>query len=86
MTEICGCSRRNLGVCVTQNIPFVLVGAIRDGGPLPESIGDGHEAAKEMQKLAKKATTVNCMATMLHTIDTNVQDFITLLAKGLKVM
>ena len=118
--------------CVKKNIPFVLAGSIRDDGPLPEVIGDAYEAANQMRKLVKKATTVICMATMLHTIATgnmtpsfrvtedkeirpvylytvdidefvvnklldrgslsattivtNVQDFVTLIAKGLKVM
>ena len=118
--------------CVKKNIPFVLAGSIRDDGPLPEVIGDAYEAANQMRKLVKKATTVICMATMLHTIATgnmtpsfrvtedkevrpvylytvdidefvvnklldrgslsattivtNVQDFVTLVAKGLKAM
>ena len=118
--------------CVKNNIPFVLAGSIRDDGPLPEVIADVYEAANAMRNVAKKATTVICMATMLHTIATgnmtpsfrvqqdgtirpvylyavdvdefvvnklldrgslcattvvaNVQDFITLVAKGLNLM
>ena len=118
--------------CVKNRIPFVLAGSIRDDGPLPEVIGDVYEAANAMRSVVKKATTVICMATMLHTIATgnmtpcfrvqedgtvrpvylyavdvdefvvnklldrgslsaktivaNVQDFITLVAKGLKLM
>ena len=118
--------------CVKQDIPIVLAGSIRDDGPLPEVISDANEAACAMRELAKKATTVICMATMLHTIATgnmtpsyrvmedgeirpvylytvdadefvvnklldrgslaattvvtNVQDFITLVAKGLEVI
>lgn len=118
--------------CVKNNIPFVLAGSIRDDGPLPEVIGDVYEAANAMRGVVKKATTVICMATMLHTIATgnmtpsfrvledgsirpvylyavdidefvvnklldrgslsaktvvaNVQDFITLVAKGLNLM
>ncbi len=56
--------------CVKNNIPFVLAGSIRDDGPLPEVIGDAYEAASQMRGLVKKATTVICMATMLHTIAT----------------
>ena len=56
--------------CVKNNVPFVLAGSIRDDGPLPEVIGDVYEAANEMRKLVKNATTVICMATMLHTIAT----------------
>lgn len=118
--------------CVKNDVPFVLAGSIRDDGPLPEVIGDVYEAANAMRQIAKKSTTVICMATMLHTIATgnmtpsfrvqadgsirpvyiyaididefvvnklldrgslsaktivtNVQDFITLVAKGLKLM
>ena len=118
--------------CVKHHIPFVLAGSIRDDGPLPEVIGDVYKAADEMRALVKKATTVICLATMLHTIATgnltpsyrvmedgtvrpvylyavdadefvvnklldrgslsattmvaNVQDFITLVAKGMGVM
>ena len=56
--------------CVKNNVPFVLAGSIRDDGPLPEVIGDVYEAASEMRNLVKGATTVICMATMLHTIAT----------------
>lgn len=56
--------------CVKNNIPYVLAGSIRDDGPLPEVITDACEAAKEMRKHASRATTVICMATMLHTIAT----------------
>lgn len=56
--------------CVKNNVPFVLAGSIRDDGPLPEVIGDVYQAASEMRDLVKKATTVICMATMLHTIAT----------------
>lgn len=118
--------------CVKNNVPIVLAGSIRDDGPLPEVIGDAYQAADTMRNLVRKATTVICLATMLHTIATgnmtpsfrvtedgtvrpvylytvdadefvvnklldrgslcattivtNVQDFITLVAKGLKVI
>ena len=55
---------------VKNNVPFVLAGSIRDDGPLPEVIGDVYEAANAMRGLVKNATTVICMATMLHTIAT----------------
>lgn len=54
--------------CVKNNVPFVLAGSIRDDGPLPEVIADVYEAASRMRDLLKNATTVICMATMLHTI------------------
>lgn len=56
--------------CVKNNVPFVLAGSIRDDGPLPEVVADAYEAASQMRQLVKKATTVICMATMLHTIAT----------------
>lgn len=56
--------------CVKKGVPFVLAGSIRDDGPLPEVIGDVYAAAEAMRGLVKKATTVICMATMLHTIAT----------------
>ncbi len=54
--------------CVRKGVPFVLGGSIRDDGPLPETIGDVYQAQNEMRNLVRKATTVICMATMLHTI------------------
>ena len=117
---------------IKNNVPYVLTGSIRDDGPLPEVIGDAYEGQNAMRGLVKKATTVICLATMLHTIATgnmtpaytldeagqvrpvflycvdasefminkltdrgslssvgivtNVQDFITIIAKGLGVM
>ena len=56
--------------CVKNDVPFVLAGSIRDDGPLPEVISDAYEAASAMRNLVKDATTVICMATMLHTIAT----------------
>ena len=118
--------------CVKHHVPLVLTGSIRDDGPLPEVIGDVYKGQDEMRKLTSKATTVICLATMLHTIATgnmtpsfrvmedgtvrpvflytvdadefvvnklldrgslaattivtNVQDFIAIVAKGLKVV
>lgn len=56
--------------CVKNHVPFVLTGSIRDDGPLPEVYGDVYEGAAAMRGLVKKATTVICLATMLHTIAT----------------
>ena len=117
--------------CVKKNIPIVLTGSIRDDGPIPEVIGDVYEGQDAMRRVLRKATSVICLATMLHTIAagnmtpsfrvmkdktirpvylytvdadefvvnklldrgslaattivTNVQDFITIVAKGLNV-
>ena len=53
---------------VRRNVPFVLSGSIRDDGPLPEVVGNAYEAQDRMRAQARQATTVICMATMLHTI------------------
>lgn len=51
-------------------IPYVLGGSIRDDGPLPPVYGNVYEAQDAMRNEIRKATTVICMATMLHTIAT----------------
>lgn len=56
--------------CVKNKIPFVLTGSIRDDGPLPEVIGNAYEGQTAMRQMVEKATTVVCLATMLHTIAT----------------
>lgn len=53
-----------------NNVPYVLAGSIRDDGPLPEVTGDVYEAQNKMRAHVRKATTVICMATTLHTIAT----------------
>ena len=55
---------------VRQKVPFVLTGSIRDDGPLPEVIGDVYQGQDAMRQLVRKATTIVCMATQLHTIAT----------------
>ena len=59
-----------MAALVRRDIPFVLAGSIRDDGPLPEVIGDAYKSQTKMYKLIHKATTIVCMATMLHTIAT----------------
>ena len=56
--------------CVKNDVPIVLAGSIRDDGPIPEVIGDVYEAQNAMRSVIKGATTVICLATMLHTIAT----------------
>lgn len=56
--------------CVKKDVPFVLAGSIRDDGPLPEVYADVYAAQDAMRGLIRKATTVICMATALHTIAT----------------
>ena len=54
--------------CVQKNVPFVLTGSIRDDGPLPEVYSDVYRGQDAMRALVRKATTVICVATQLHTI------------------
>lgn len=54
--------------CINNDIPLVLAGSIRDDGPLPPVFGDVYEAQDEMRKHTRKATTLICLATTLHTI------------------
>lgn len=56
--------------CVKNNIPFVLAGSIRDDGPMNNVINDVSLVQDEMRKHTKKATTVVCLASQLHTIAT----------------
>ena len=56
--------------CVKHKVPFVLTGSIRDDGPLPEVYADAYQGAAAMRNIVRSATTVICLATMLHTIAT----------------
>ncbi|MBP5298297.1 MAG: hypothetical protein J6Z09_04025, partial [Lachnospiraceae bacterium] len=53
-----------------KNVPYVLAGSIRDDGPLPPVFGNVYTAQDRMRDQVRDATTVICMATMLHTIAT----------------
>ena len=59
-----------LYACVRQNVPFVLTSSIRDDGPLPEVVANAYEGQNAMRAQVRQATTVICLATMLHTIAT----------------
>lgn len=56
--------------CVKNKVPVVLAGSIRDDGPLPGVIADVYAAQDAMRQHTKKATTVLCLATQLHSIAT----------------
>lgn len=56
--------------CIKNDIPLILAGSIRDDGPLPSVIPNVYDAQDVMRSYCKKATTVICMATQLHTIAT----------------
>ena len=53
---------------VTQKIPYVLAGSIRDDGPLPGVISDTLEAQTAMRDHTVKATGAVFIATALHAI------------------
>jgi lysine-ketoglutarate reductase/saccharopine dehydrogenase-like protein (TIGR00300 family) len=55
---------------VQKGIPFVLAGSIRDDGPLPEVFANVYAAQDAMRAQVRRATTVVCLATQLHTIAT----------------
>ncbi len=54
--------------CRKHDVPVVLAGSIRDDGPLPQVMPDVYAAQNAMREHARKATTVICMATQLHSI------------------
>jgi lysine-ketoglutarate reductase/saccharopine dehydrogenase-like protein (TIGR00300 family) len=56
--------------CIGKNVPFVLAGSIRDDGPLPETLADAYRAQDAMRNQVRRATTVICLATQLHSIAT----------------
>lgn len=56
--------------CVKNDVPFVLAGSIRDDGPLPEVNSSSNLVQDEMRAHTKKATTIVCLASQLHTIAT----------------
>lgn len=54
--------------CVKNQVPFILSSSIRDDGPLPEVIHSAYESQDVMRQHTRKATTLICLATQLHTI------------------
>lgn len=54
--------------CAIRRVPLVLVGSIRDDGPLPEVYADVYAGAAAMREQIRDATTVICLATTLHAI------------------
>ncbi len=56
--------------CEKHGVPYILGGSIRDDGPLPPVYADVYAAQDAMRNEIRTATTVICMATMLHTIAT----------------
>jgi lysine-ketoglutarate reductase/saccharopine dehydrogenase-like protein (TIGR00300 family) len=56
--------------CVTNNVPFVLAGSLRDDGPLPDTITDMNQAQDAYAEMLKPAGLVLCLGSMLHSIAT----------------
>lgn len=56
--------------CVKAGIPYVLAGSLRDDGPLPETEMDMLRAQKAYMAMAREASLVIMLSTMLHSIAT----------------
>jgi lysine-ketoglutarate reductase/saccharopine dehydrogenase-like protein (TIGR00300 family) len=54
--------------CVKNDVPFVLVGSIRDDGPLPDTIMDLIQGQEEYAKHIKGADMILMLSSMLHSI------------------
>ena len=54
--------------CVTNDVPYVLAGSIRDDGPLPDTITDAIEAQNAIREQAHDADLVIMLATLLHSV------------------
>ncbi|NKE36755.1 TIGR00300 family protein [Natronococcus sp. JC468] len=54
--------------CVTNDVPFVLAGSIRDDGPLPDTITDSIEAQNAIREQAQEADLVLMLSTLLHSV------------------
>ena len=54
--------------CVTNNIPFVLAGSIRDDGPLPDTVMDLVEAQRLYSEQIRGADMILMLSSMLHSI------------------
>jgi lysine-ketoglutarate reductase/saccharopine dehydrogenase-like protein (TIGR00300 family) len=54
--------------CVTNNVPYVLAGSLRDDGPLPDTITDMNTAQDLCAQHIRGAGLVLCLGSMLHSI------------------
>ncbi len=54
--------------CVTNDVPFVLCGSIRDDGPLPDVITNVLDATDAMREVVREADVCLMVATMLHSV------------------
>ena len=53
---------------ITQQVPYVLAGSIRDDGPLPDTLMDLVEAQERYEELLRDVKLVLMLSTMLHSI------------------
>ncbi len=65
-----GVSDGIIASCHACGVPVVLVGSVRDDGPLPEVHANVYEGQDAMRACTDRATTVICLATTLHAIAT----------------
>lgn len=68
--EVGALKRGVMHALVTNNVPFVLAGSIRDDGPLPDVITDSVAAQEAMRQSIKGVNIVLMLSTMLHSIAT----------------
>jgi len=54
--------------CVTNDVPYVIAGSIRDDGPLPDTITDAVEAQNAIREQAHEADMVLMLSTLLHSV------------------
>jgi hypothetical protein len=57
-----------MAAVISQSVPCVLAGSIRDDGPISDVVHDVLAAQDGMRALASRATTVVALATQLHAI------------------
>jgi lysine-ketoglutarate reductase/saccharopine dehydrogenase-like protein (TIGR00300 family) len=54
--------------CITNGIPYILAGSIRDDGPIPGVITDVVESQRKYRDILKNVEVVLMISTMLHSI------------------
>ncbi|MFQ6134724.1 MAG: TIGR00300 family protein [Nitrososphaerales archaeon] len=54
--------------CITNGVPYILAGSLRDDGPLPGVITDSVEAQLRYREVLKRVDVVLMISTMLHSI------------------
>jgi lysine-ketoglutarate reductase/saccharopine dehydrogenase-like protein (TIGR00300 family) len=54
--------------CVTNDVPYVIAGSIRDDGPLPDTITDAVAAQNAIRDQAHRADLVVMLSSLLHSV------------------